>query len=221
MDINKTLFWIGHASFYVKAQKKTIFIDPFNITPAIKEKADLVLITHAHFDHCNKEQIKRVLKPDGEVICPQGCLDNDIFKNFVLSKPGFKTDFNGISIDAVPAYNAKKEREHFHPRENNWVGYIIDIDGFRIYHAGDTDFVEEMKGLHGIGASLLPIGGTYVMDANEAADAANTIGAEYAVPMHYKALLGREGSMNAERVFREKVKNALVMKEVQEPVYSF
>jgi L-ascorbate metabolism protein UlaG (beta-lactamase superfamily) len=221
VEINKTLFWIGHASFYIKAQGKTIFIDPFNITPAIKEKADLVLITHAHSDHCSKDQIERVLKPEGEVICPQGCLDNDIFKNFTLSKPGFKTDFNGISIDAVPAYNVKKERAHFHPKKNNWVGYVIDIEGFKIYHAGDTDFIDEMRPLRGLGASLLPMGGTYVMDANEAASAANAIGAQYAVPMHYKALLGREGSANAEKIFREKVRNALFMKEVQEPFYSF
>lgn len=221
MDINKTLFWIGHASFYIKVDGKTIFIDPFNITPAIKERADLVLITHAHFDHCDKNQIKKVLKPDGEIICSQGCLDNDAFKNFTLSKPGFKTDFNGTAIEAVQAYNIKKERMHFHPKENNWVGYIIDVGGFRIYHAGDTDFIDEMKALHGLGASLLPMGGTYVMDADEAAEAANAIGAQYAVPMHYKALLGSEGSANAEKIFKEKARNALIMKEVQEPYYKF
>ncbi len=221
MDINKTLFWVDHATFYIKFGAQTIFIDPFRIGPGIKERADLVLITHAHFDHCNKDDIKKVLKPDGEVVCSRGCLDNDFFKNFTVSKPGFHMDFKGASISAVPAYNIKKERLSFHPKENGWVGYIIDIGGFKIYHAGDTDFIDDMKSMNGIGAALLPMGGKFVMDCDEAAEAANAIGAEYSVPMHYKALLGKEGSEKAEKMFKEKAKGALIMKQLEEPYYSF
>ncbi len=221
MDVNKVLFWIGHASFYIKNDGYTIFIDPFNIGPSINEKADLVLVTHAHMDHCNKDEIAKVLKPEGLVISAPNCLGGNEFKNFQVAKPGFSDRFKTSSIEAVPAYNTKKERLMFHPKENNWVGYIIGIGGLKIYHAGDTDFTDEMKGLNGIWTSLLPMGGTYVMDAAEASEAANAIGAEHSVPMHYKQVLGKEKADAAEQEFKKKVKNALFMKEVQEPRYSF
>ncbi len=221
MDIGKRLFWIGHASFYIKGDGFNIFIDPFRISPSIKEKADFVLITHAHMDHCSKDDILRVLRPDGEVICPQGCFEEGTFKNFTLSEPGFTTKLRGAGVEAIPAYNTRKERLSFHPRENKWVGYVVDIDGFKIYHAGDTDHIDEMSELSEIGASLLPMGGHYVMDVDEAIDAANTIKAEHSVPMHYKMLLGKEGSDRAEQKFKSEAINALIMKEEQPAEYSF
>ncbi len=221
MEINKTLFWIGHASFYIKGDGFNIFVDPFRISSSIKEKADFVLITHAHMDHCSKDDILRVLKPDGEVICPQGCFEKGTFKNFTLSKPGFTTKLRSTGVEAIPAYNIKKERLSFHPKENRWVGYIIDMVGFKIYHAGDTDHIEEMNGLKGIGASLLPMGGTFVMDVEEAIGAANAIKAEYSIPIHYKMLLGKEDSTKAEKRFKSGVGSALIMDEVQPAAYSF
>ncbi|MFI5412729.1 MAG: MBL fold metallo-hydrolase [Candidatus Micrarchaeales archaeon] len=221
MDINNFLFWIGHASFYIKHNDKIIFIDPFNISNSIREKADLILITHAHSDHFSKDDIKKVMKPEAEIICSNGCFKDSDFKNFRVIEPGFETDYHGLKINAIPAYNTKKERLMFHPKSNKWVGYIVDVDGFKIYHAGDTDFIEEMKSLNGLGASLLPIGGTYVMEVEEAIQAASAINAKYAVPMHYKQLLGKEGSAAAEEKWRKNLKNALIMKEVQEPKFSF
>ncbi len=138
-----------------------------------------------------------------------------------MIKPGFTDEFRGIGIGTVPAYNYREERRNFHPKENGWIGWIVDVNGYRIYHAGDTDFIDEMKGLGNIGASLLPIGGHYVMTVDEAIEAAKVINAQKAVPMHYKALLGKEGSERAEEKFRKNLKNAAVMKEIQEPMYSF
>lgn len=220
MDIG-SLFFTGHAGFYIKNNGYTIFIDPFRIGPAVKEKADLVLITHAHFDHCNKDDMRKVLKPEAEVICSQGCGEMADLRNFTLSKPGFSTKFKDASVTAVPAYNVKPERLNFHPKANNWVGYVIEINGFRIYHAGDTDLIDEMKHLKEIDAALLPMGGTYVMSPEEAAAAANAIKPKFAVPIHYKNLLGRDGSKAAEELFRSKAPSAHIMKEVQEPTYGF
>ncbi len=214
MDINKTLFWIGHASFYIKLDGYNIFIDPFQVGPSIKEKADLVLITHAHSDHWSKDDLKKVMKPDAEIMCPQGCMNEDNYKNFRIIAPGFGDKFRGVELRTIPAYNTKKERLMFHPKENNWVGWIVNVNGFSIYHAGDTDFITEMKELKNIGASLLPMGGHYVMDVDEAMMAAKAIGAQYAIPMHYKMLLGKDGTAAAEEKWR-KLGNAMIMKEVQ------
>jgi L-ascorbate metabolism protein UlaG (beta-lactamase superfamily) len=220
-NINNILFWVGHAAFYIKAGSKTIFIDPFNIGNTVKEKADLILITHAHYDHCNKDDINKVIKPETEILCPQGCFKDGDFKNLRVIKPGFSDSFHNVPISTIPAYNVKKERLMFHPKENQWVGWIVDIDGFKIYHAGDTDFISEMRGLRGMGASLLPMGGTYVMDVDEAIEAAKAINAQNAVPMHYKALLGKAASDAAEEKFKKGLTNALIMKEVQAAAYEF
>jgi L-ascorbate metabolism protein UlaG (beta-lactamase superfamily) len=221
MDIHQTLFWIGHASFYIKTERGTIFVDPFNISAKITEKADLVLITHAHVDHWSKEDIKKIIKPEAEIICPQGCINEGDFKNIRVVKPGFADSFRGMGLSTIPAYNTKPERLMMHPKTNEWVGWIVDVNGFKIYHAGDTDFINEMKGLKGIGASLLPMGGHYVMDVDEAVEAAKAIGANYAIPMHYKMLLGKENADAAEQKFKKELSNALIMNEVQEAAYEF
>ena len=221
MDITEKLFWIGHASFYVKHNGKNIFIDPFNVSDKIGEKADLVIITHAHGDHYSVKDINKVMKPNAELVFPNNCIDGDAFKNPRIIAPGESFDYNGVKISAVPAYNNKKEKINFHPKANKWVGYVIDVDGFSIYHAGDTDFIDEMKTMKDIGASLLPIGGTYVMNVDEGIDAANAIKAQYSIPMHYKALLGREGSAAAEQKWKSKAINPYLMKEMQEPMFKF
>ena len=222
VDLARILYWIGHASFYIKSDAATIFIDTFNIGDFIREKADLVLITHAHYDHCSKGDIRKVMKSDEtEIICPKGCLNGGDFKNFRVVEPGFEDKFRDLGISTIPAYNFREERRNFHPKANGWVGWIVDVGGYRIYHAGDTDFIEEMRELKGIGASLLPIGGHFVMTVEEAIEAAKAINAQTAVPMHYKQLLGKEGSAAAEDKFRKGLKNVTILKEVQEPRYSF
>jgi L-ascorbate metabolism protein UlaG (beta-lactamase superfamily) len=221
MELKDMLFWIGHASFYIKAEGKTVFVDPFNVSEAVRERADLVLITHAHFDHCSRKDIDRVSKAGTKVIAAPGCLDPKEYGGVTIAKPGFRERVEGIGIEAVPAYNVKRERLQSHPRANEWVGYVISIGNMRIYHAGDTDFIPEMKSLGDIDAALLPAGGTFTMDVSEAIEAAKAIAPRFFVPMHYKNLLGQDGSMAAEERMVKSVKGAMIMKEVQNPTYSF
>ena len=220
MDIEDTVFWINHAGFYIKAKSATIFIDPFKVSEDVKEKADIILITHPHPDHNSKQDIEKVKKSTTKFIASHKCLEMGEYKHEV-SKPGFVTSFGDISIKAVPAYNLREDRLKFHPKSEDWVGYIIDVDGTRIYHAGDTDFIPEMGMLKDIDIALLPMGGTYTMEMEEAIEAANRIGPSVVVPMHYKALLGKEGSSRLERHLGSKLGNVRVLKEVQEPIYSF
>ncbi|MGC8647868.1 MAG: MBL fold metallo-hydrolase [Candidatus Micrarchaeia archaeon] len=212
--------WIGHASFCIETNGIVVYIDPFRISEQIaKEKADLILVTHAHFDHFSKEDIGKIKKPDTVIITSTQTLPEG--KNVKVAKPGFRTNFNGIEIEAVPAYNIKKERLGFHPKSNEWVGYVIGTEFGKVYHAGDTDHIPEMKSLKNIELALLPIGGTYTMDVKEAIEATKSIEARYFAPMHYKNLLGLDGSKNAEEEFKKNVKNAVIFSEVQKPTYSF
>ncbi|MCL4391060.1 MAG: MBL fold metallo-hydrolase [Candidatus Micrarchaeaceae archaeon] len=220
MDIERDLHWIGHASFYIDVGGKSVFIDPFDIRMEIKVKADLILITHSHFDHCSKEDVGKIISPSTEIITAPGCLDNAAYKHITIARPGFSKSMGNISIEAIPAYNNRDDRLSFHPRANNWVGYILTVDGKKLYHAGDTDYIEEMNSLNGIYAALLPIGGKYTMDVDEASLAAKAIGAEVTIPMHYKHLLGIEGSAAAEKKFAAAVRGVKVMKEVQKADYS-
>ena len=219
--IESRLFWIGHASFYLKSGDYTIFIDPFGVSSSISDrvKADLILVTHAHFDHFSKADIERLSKDGTEIITSTQTLEEKAGTK--IAKPGYIGSFHGIKVEAVPAYNVKSERLNFHPKSNQWVGYVIEAGGERVYHAGDTDMIPEMEGLRDIDYALLPMGGTYTMDADEMIKAAETINAKHVVPMHYKNLLGEEGSKKAEERIRMKLSNALFLKEVQKPTYSF
>jgi len=221
MKIDDKIFWIAHAGFYIKTADATIFIDPFKVSDKVKEKADLILLTHAHSDHTNKPDIEKVKKENTKFIAAKKCLDAKEYKNLTISKPGFKTRFNDIEIEAVPAYNLKAERLQFHPKSEEWVGYILTIDGERIYHAGDTDVIPDMKQLKDIDVAFLPMGGTYTMTLDEAAEAADVIAAKRVTPIHYKMLLGEAGSKELEKNVKSKIKNVKIMKEVQDPIYSF
>jgi len=220
LDIAKSLFWTGHAGFYLKTKEGIIYIDPYMVS-GVKEKADLILITHAHFDHCSKKDIDKVIKSTTKIIAAPQCLSKKDYGNLEIAEPGFKSSFKNATVEAVPAYNIKSDRLSFHPRSNRWVGYVISFDGAKIYHAGDTDFINEMKALKDLDLALLPMGGTYTMDVNEAIGAANSIDSKHVAPMHYKNLLGRSGSELAEKRFMSGAQNALILKEVAEPSFSF
>jgi L-ascorbate metabolism protein UlaG (beta-lactamase superfamily) len=221
MEIEKLLFWIGHASFYMKHEDFVVFIDPFNLSDSIKEKADMILVTHAHFDHFSRKDIDRVMKPETVIVTSTQTLTGKEYKHVEIARPGYSKSFACVSIEAIPAYNVKKDRLSFHPKSNDWVGYVVEFGGKRIFHAGDTDFIEEMKSLSNIDAALLPMGGTYTMDVSETIEAANAIKAKATIPMHYKAPLGREASAESERKLAAAVKGAKFLKEVQPAAYSF
>lgn len=178
------IHWLGHSGFYVKGSK-VVYFDPFQISGG--PQADLVLVTHAHFDHCSPEDVAKVSGPE-TVIVTGPMAAKKLSGQVKVVKPGQSIELAGVKITAVPAYNTDKP---FHPRAKNWLGFIVELDGVRIYHAGDTDFIPEMKGLE-TDIALLPVSGKYVMDPGQAADAARAVKPRMAVPMHYGKIVGSE-----------------------------
>jgi len=178
------IHWLGHDTFRIIGEK-VIYTDPFKIKK--KDSADIILMTHEHYDHCSPEDVKKVQSADTVIVAPADCavkLSGDIR----TVKPGDKINVKGIDIEAVPSYNTNKK---FHPKANNWVGYIFTVKGERIYIAGDTDFIPEMKN-YKADIALLPVSGTYVMTAEEAVNAALAIKPGIAVPMHYNSIVGNK-----------------------------
>ena len=206
--------WFGHASFMFadKASGNRIYyVDPFEFKGDGKEKADIIFITHAHYDHCDSGSVKKIMKPTTVIVVPSGCKEQlNVSAEFVGAVPNKEYNIRGFKFRTVPAYNSKPERLQFHPKSNDWVGYIFYINNETVYHAGDTDFIEEMKHLGKINVALLPIGGTYTMDVDEAIAAANAIKADITIPMHYRRLLN-EKSAAAEEKFKAGVKNSKVV----------
>jgi len=174
--------WFGQAAIKISGEK-IIYIDPWKIRE--DEKADLILITHEHFDHCSPEDVEKIQKEDTVIVTVDECEDK-LKGDIKIVKPGDKIEIKGIQIEAVAAYNLNK---NFHQKNYGWVGFIITIDGQRIYHAGDTDFIHEMKDIKA-DIVFLPVGGTYTMNPEEAAQAVNTIRPRIAVPIHWGDIVG-------------------------------
>jgi L-ascorbate metabolism protein UlaG (beta-lactamase superfamily) len=185
-DVKMAVFvkWLAHAGFQIKIRGKVLYIDLEKHGEA-SEKADLVLVTHSHTDHCDPDKIKKVRKDDTVVIAPKDCVSK-IGGNVRTLRPGEEATVDDIRVKAVHAYNVKRFRSPgnpFHPKEFG-VGYLVTAEGKTIYHAGDTDFVPEMRQLGHVDVALLPSGDTYTMDSAEAAEAATTINPKIAIPMH-------------------------------------
>jgi L-ascorbate metabolism protein UlaG (beta-lactamase superfamily) len=177
------IHWLGHDSFRIDGDNMVIYIDPYKIVGG--PKADLILITHDHSDHASPEDVAKIRRSDTAIVAPSAAAAK--FPGQVQTlKPGDKVKIKGIAIEAVPAYNINKFRSPgvpFHPRESGYVGYIVTVKGTRIYHAGDTDAIPEMKSFQ-CDVALLPVSGKYVMTAEEAVTAAETIHPRIVVPMH-------------------------------------
>ena len=205
--------WLGHASFLIKTQEKNIYVDPY--VGDYSKKADTVLISHSHRDHCDHEKLSKIRQPDTVIITTESCAKDIPQNNVFTISPGMKRDLNGVTIYAVEAYNTKRFRSPgvpYHPKGLG-VGFIVESEGKKIYHAGDTDYLPSMKELRCITLALLPIMGGAVMDVDEAVDAAIGIGPKMVMPMHWKDSDPQE--------FKEKVDarsdiNVIVMEDGEE-----
>ena len=179
------IHWLGNAGFYIKTDKgKIIYIDPYKIKNNLP-KADIILISHEHFDHCSVEDIKKIVKTETVIIGPVNITDKIPYAVKIL-KPKEKIKIEDIEIEGVSAYNIGKE---FHPKARGDLGFIISVDKIRIYHAADTDLIPEMKEIKA-DIALLPVCSPYTMNGEEAAQAASIINPKIAIPMHFGRVAG-------------------------------
>ena len=179
-----------HSSIKINGEK-IIYIDPYKIKE-INKDADLIFITHEHYDHYSIEDINKIKKSNTRFIVPKSMKNrliiDRISENDIISVD-VKNKYNvdDIEFETIPAYNINK---NFHPKNNNWVGYIININNIKYYIAGDTDMTEEAINVK-CDIAFIPIGGTYTMDYKEAATLTNKIKPKYAIPIHYGLIVGK------------------------------
>jgi len=187
----KNIEWLGHDCFFIHGSKK-VCIDPFELKNS-KRKADIILVSHEHNDHCSLEDIQKV-STEKTIIVGSVQAAQKLGKNVNVLKPG-ETVKVGIKITGTSAYNVNKFRapgQHFHPKQDQKLGFIFELDRVQYYHAGDSDFIQEMRALKNIDVAFLPVSGTYVMTAKEAVQAADAIQPKLAIPMHYGSIVGSE-----------------------------
>jgi L-ascorbate metabolism protein UlaG (beta-lactamase superfamily) len=200
---------IAHDAFRI-AGSQVIYTDPYKI--AKHDEANIALISHEHFDHLNLDDLNKVIMPGTTIVASPLCkggLQGVKVKEIRFLDPGGKFTVGKVEIEAVPAYNVNKFREPgkvFHPQSEKRLGFIIRMDGTTVYFAGDTDVIPEMKSIR-CEIALLPVSGTYVMTAEEAAEAARIINPKIAVPMHYGAIVGSDADA---KKFKSLVKNCQV-----------
>lgn len=193
------VLWFGQSGFKLSLAGKTIYVDPYDLSGELSP-ADYVLITHAHYDHCDPDSINRIAGDDTLILVPQAAADK-IRGNVSIVQEGDTLDLGGLKVKAVAAYNTNKPN---HPRGSG-VGYVIQSGNESIYHAGDTDYIPEMQALGNITVALLPVGGTYTMTADEAVYAIKAIHPKITIPMHYGAVVGssEDAQAFAQRVAEE------------------
>ncbi len=176
--------WLGHASFRIAGQAGVLYIDPWKLQGEPHD-ADVVVVSHSHYDHCSAQDVDKVSTDGTTIIAPADTIGRLGPAKAVA--PGEAVTAAGITVQAVAAYNVAKS---FHPKGNNWIGAVITIDAKRIYYAGDTDLIDEMGELGDVDLALLPVGGTYTLDGPQAAQACEKIGCKAAVPYHWGDIVG-------------------------------
>jgi L-ascorbate metabolism protein UlaG (beta-lactamase superfamily) len=196
MDLDGVSFhWLGHDGFRIVAGGKTIYTDPYQLSKAQHNKhdADIVFISHNHFDHLSVDDLKHVIGKKTSIVAAKECVDQLMAAGAAEVKgvaPGDRLTVQGLSVEVLAAYNTNKK---FHPMADGKVGFVITIKGMRIYHTGDADDIPEMSAAQP-DVALVPVSGTYVMTAEEAAGAVNEKikPKKLAIPMHYGAIVGSE-----------------------------
>jgi L-ascorbate metabolism protein UlaG (beta-lactamase superfamily) len=188
------LDWLGHSGFRLRAGRAVVYIDPYRV-PDGAAPADLILITHGHYDHFSPQDVEKLSTKRTWLVGPAAVAERVSGQVHSIAPGEFLEDeiVRGVHVGAVAAYNTSKrdaDGNVFHPREAGWVGYELNVWGERLYHSGDTDVIPEMDRVTGVDVALLPVSGTYVMTANEAAEAARRIQPRVAVPMHWGEVIG-------------------------------
>jgi L-ascorbate metabolism protein UlaG (beta-lactamase superfamily) len=189
--------WLGHAGFRIKTRAGIVYIDPYRVENG--PQADLILITHDHFDHFSRDDVVRLAGKRTTAIGP-ATVTEQLRGRTISIAPGEMVEVDELEVQALPAYNTNKldsSGKPFHPREAGWLGFLLRDGPRRIYHSGDTDVIPEMDQAAGVDVALLPVSGTYVMSPQEAAEAARRIDPGVAVPMHWGTVIGSEEDADA------------------------
>jgi L-ascorbate metabolism protein UlaG (beta-lactamase superfamily) len=176
--------WLGHASFRLAAPGCVVYVDPWKLTEP-RHDADVVFVSHSHYDHCSPDDVRGVAKDDTTILAPADAAASLSSARAVA--PGETIQLGELIVETVAAYNVGKT---FHPKNQNWCGAVFTLGGVRIYYAGDTDPIDEMNNLKDVDVALLPVGGTYTLSAVEAADVCKMMSPRRAIPYHWGDIVG-------------------------------
>jgi L-ascorbate metabolism protein UlaG (beta-lactamase superfamily) len=205
--------WYRQAAYRWAGDGLTVYIDPWQV-PEGHDPADVIFLTHSHFDHFSQDDIDRLRRDDTAIVAPRD-LAEELSGEVTPVGPGDAGEARGIRYQAVPAYNVLEDRLQYHPKEKRWVGYVLSLGGQDVYHAGDTDHLPELESISAE-AALVPVGGTFTMDPGQAAGLVRAMRPGVAVPMHYGFVCG--SAEDAER-FRDEA--APIPVEVLQPAQEF